>query len=141
MKAVPLQGRCADSPANFIVVRDSRNRKLRGLWIRGNRYYAQYRVIGERSARRVTLVKDGRPVANLSEAMEARAEILYARRHGASMPIRGRKPLLSAAIAEYIGHHRHLAEQDEARRRGTGKPRRMLCLLKRPRNCPRSERR
>ncbi len=120
MKAVPLKGRCADSPANFIVVRDSRNRKLRGLWIRGNRYYAQYRVIGERSARRVPLVKDGRPVANLSEAMEARAEILYARRHGASMPIRGRKPLLSAAIAEYIGHHRHLAEQDEARRRGDG---------------------
>jgi integrase len=59
-------------------------------------------------------------VANLSEATEARAEILYARRHGASMPIRGRKPLLSAAIAEYIGHHRHLAEQDEARRRGDG---------------------
>jgi hypothetical protein len=97
-------------------VRDYRNRKLRGLWIRGNRYYAQYRVAGERSARRVPLVKDGRPVANLSEAVEARAEILYAHRHGASMPVRGRKPLLSAAIAGYIGHYRHLAEQDEARR-------------------------
>ena len=101
-------------------MRDSRNRKLRGLWIRGDRYYLQYRVPGERSARRVPLVKDGRAAANLTEALEARDEILYARRHGASMPARGRKPVLSAAIADYIGHHRLLAEQDEARRRADG---------------------
>src|SRR4249920_1875450 len=116
MKAGPLKGPRSDSSANFIAVRDSRNRKLRGLWIRGSRYYLQYRVPGERSARRVPLVKDGRPAANLTEALEARDEILYARRHGVSMPTRGRKSLLSAAIVEYISHHRLLAEQDEARR-------------------------
>jgi hypothetical protein len=52
--------------------------------------------------------------------MEARDEILYSRRHGVSMPTRGRKPMLSAAIAEYIDHHRRLAEQDEDRRRADG---------------------
>jgi hypothetical protein len=120
MKAGPLKGPRSDSSANFIAVRDSRNRKLRGLWIRGNRYYLQYRLPGERSARRVPLVKDGRPAANLTEALEARDEILYARRNGASMPPRGRKPVFSAAIAEYIGHHRLLAEQGEARRKADG---------------------
>ena len=120
MKAASLEEPHSARSANFIAARDSRNRKLRGLWMRGSRYYLQYRVPGERSARRVALVKDGRPAANLTEALEARDEILYARRHGVSMPTRGRKPLLSAAIAEYIGHHRFLAEQDEARRRADG---------------------
>jgi integrase len=120
MKAAPPKERRSTRSANFIAVRDSRNRKLRGLWIRGNRYYLQYRLPGERSARRVPLAKDGRPAANLTEAMEARDEILYSRRHGVSTPSRGRKPMLSAAIAEYIGHHRRLAEQDEDRRRADG---------------------
>ena len=120
MKVASLPEPHSARSANFIAARDSRNRKVRGLWIRGNRYYLQYRVPGERSARRVPLVKNGRPTASLTEALEARDEILYARRHGSSMPARGRKPLLSAAIAEYIGHHRLLAEQDEARRRAAG---------------------
>ena len=142
MKAAPLEEPHSDKSAHFIAARDSRNRKLRGLWIRGNRYYLQYRVPGERSARRVPLVKDGRPAANLTEALEARDEILYSRRHGVSMPTRGRKPLLSAAIAEYIGHHRLLAEQDEARRRADGeKTAAHAPCLTHLRNCPRSERR
>jgi integrase len=120
MKAAPLEEPHSARSANFIAARDSRNRKVRGVWTRGNRYYLQYRVPGEWSARRVPLVKDGRPAANLTEALEAREEILYSRRHGVSMPARGRKPLLSAAIAEYISHHRLLAEQDEARRRADG---------------------
>ena len=41
MKAMPLKEPRSDSPANFIAVHDSRNRKLRGLWIRGNRYCPQ----------------------------------------------------------------------------------------------------
>ena len=82
MEAVPLEEPHSAKSANFIAARDSRNRKVRGVWTRGNRYYLQYRVPGERSARRVPLVKDGRPAANLTEALEARDEILYARRHG-----------------------------------------------------------
>ena len=108
MKAAPLGGdafgqigelyRCAGFPQS----------KSEGSMDPGEPLLPQYRLPGERSARRVPLVKDGRPAANLTEAMEARDEILYARRHGVSMPTRGRKPMLSAAIAEYIGHHRHL---------------------------------
>jgi integrase len=131
MKAPPLEAHSARS-ANFIAARDSRNRKVRGLWIRGNRYYLQYRLPGERSARKVPLFKDGRPAANLSEALESRDEILYARRHGVSMPARGRKPLLSVAIAEYIGHHRLLAEQDEDRRRADGETAARVPLLDAP---------
>ncbi len=131
MKAPLLEAHLARS-ANFIAARDSRNRKVRGLWIRGSRYYLQYRLPGERSARRVALVKGGRPAANLTEAVAARDEILYARRHGVSMPTRGRKPLLSAAIADYIAHHRLLAEQDEQRRRADGETSNRAPLLDAP---------
>jgi hypothetical protein len=101
----------------FIVVRDSRNRKVRALWQRSGRFYLQFRLPGERSARRVPLQKSGQPVANLSEAMEARAEVLHDRRDGEALPLRGRKPVLSVVISEYIGHHRRLAEHDDARRK------------------------
>ena len=103
--------------AQFIAVRDSRNRKVRGLWQRGGRFYLQFRMAGERSARRVPLLKDGKPVSNLTQALEARDELLHQRRHGEAFPARGRKPILSEAIRDYIDHHRRLAEQDEAKRR------------------------
>lgn len=103
--------------ANFTGVLDSRNRKVRGLWIRNGRYYLQFRVPGEKSARRVPLFKDGAPVSNLTDAQEARAEILHQRRNGEGLPARGQKPTLATAIAEYITHHKTLAERDEARRK------------------------
>ena len=141
MKAGPLKGPRSDSSANFIAVRDSRNRKLRGLWIRGNRYYLQYRLPGEPSARRVPLVKDDRPAANLTEALEARDEILYARRHAPQCPLavesRCSRQLLPS-ISVTIDSLQSRAKPDEKR---TGKRRRMLRFLTHPRNCPRSERR
>jgi hypothetical protein len=39
----------------FTIVKDSRNRKVRGLWRRGEKLYMQTRVLGERSARRIPL--------------------------------------------------------------------------------------
>ncbi|HEY5705270.1 MAG TPA: site-specific integrase [Terrimicrobiaceae bacterium] len=51
--------------------------------------------------------------------MDARAQVLHSRRHGDALPLRGRKPALSVAISEYIGHHRRLAEQDDARRKSS----------------------
>lgn len=44
--------------AHFTGVCDSRNRKIRGLWQRNGRYYAQFRVPGEKSPRRVPLTKN-----------------------------------------------------------------------------------
>lgn len=105
---------------HFIGVTDSRNRKIRGLWQRNGRYYAQLRVPGEKSPRRVALMKneegDSVPVETYSEAIAARDEILHSRRHGKPMKPRGRKPLLADAAAEYIRHHRSLAQQDEEKR-------------------------
>src|SRR5207253_4977680 len=39
----------------FTIVKDSRNRKVRGLWRRGEKLYMQTRVSGERSARKIPL--------------------------------------------------------------------------------------
>jgi hypothetical protein len=47
--------------AQSIATRDSRNRKVRGRWQRGGKYYVQFRIPGERSVRRVPLERDGRP--------------------------------------------------------------------------------
>jgi len=106
--------------AHFTAVTDSRNRKIRGLWVRGGRYYAQFRMPGEKSARKEPLTKkeggDSVPVENYSEAIAARDELLHSRRHGKPMSPKGRKPLLNDAVAEYIRHHRSLAQKDEDRR-------------------------
>ena len=45
----------AKHAVRFTAVKDSRNRKVRGLWRRGGKWYTQTRVSGEKSARRVPL--------------------------------------------------------------------------------------
>jgi len=52
----------------FNPAKDSRNRKVRGLWQRGERFYAQIRVQGEKSARKIPL-----EAKTLTEAKEAMA--------------------------------------------------------------------
>ena len=64
-------------------------------------------------ARRVPLLKDGKPVSNLTEALEARDELLHQRRHGEAFPARGRKPILSEAIRNYIDYHRRLDPHED----------------------------
>src|SRR5205823_13929096 len=39
----------------FTIVKDHRNRKVRGLWRRGEKLYMQTRVSGEKSARKIPL--------------------------------------------------------------------------------------
>ena len=117
---IPKDNTGRNHGAHFTAVTDSRNRKIRGLWIRNGRYYAQFRMPGEKSARRVPLSKkeggDAVPVESYSEAIAARDELLHTRRHGKPMTPKGRKPLLADAVAEYIRHHRSLAQRDEDRR-------------------------
>lgn len=105
--------------ANFTAATDSRNRKVRGLWVRNGRFYLQFRVAGEKSARRVPLFKEGSPALTLTDAQEARAVILHERRNGDALPSRGQKPTLATAITDYIAHHRRLAERDEAKRKSS----------------------
>jgi integrase len=95
----------------FFPARDARNRKVRGLWERNGRFYAALwvdRGDGRKTARRFPL-----EARTLSEAKEA-MEVLRNDRREDKLPTQGRKPLLSAAIAEYLA-----SPTREARRANT----------------------
>jgi hypothetical protein len=49
------QSNTVSHPLRFISAKDARNRKVRGLWKRGEWFYAQVRVLGEKSARKISL--------------------------------------------------------------------------------------
>src|SRR5260370_41516323 len=88
--------------AQFIPARDSRNRRIPGLYVRGGRYYAQLWVDlgnGKKAARRFPL-RDGenQPVRTLATAREA-LEIKRHERRENQLPSVGRKPL----FADYCG--------------------------------------
>jgi integrase len=90
----------SDHAAQFIPARDSRNRRVPGLYVRGGRYYAQLWVDvgnGKKAPRRFPL-KDGdnQPVRTLGLAREA-LEIKRHERREDQLPTIGRKP----AFADY----------------------------------------
>jgi integrase len=84
---------------SFTSARDARNRKVRGLWKRGDRYYAQVRVPGEKSARKIPLKAD-----NLTEAKEEMAKRRNEARDGA-LPKGGVKPSLADFVRDYLAYH------------------------------------
>ena len=55
----------------YISVCDSRNRKVRGLWLRNGKYYVQYWVTGEKSPRRSRLE------ATTLEAAKGTADLIH----------------------------------------------------------------
>jgi integrase len=90
---------------NFTAVRDSRNRRVPGLYQRNNRYYCQLWVDlgnGRKAARRFPLLnEDGLPARNLNEAREA-LEVKRHKRREKSLPTLGRKPLFDDYAATYF---------------------------------------
>jgi len=95
----------SDHPAQFIPARDSRNRRVPGLYVRGGRYYAQLWVDvgnGKKAPRRFPL-KDGdnQPVRILQEAREA-LEIKRHERREKQLPGVGRKPLFADYCVTYF---------------------------------------
>jgi integrase len=84
--------------AQFIAARDSRNRRIPGLYLRGGRFYAQLWVDlgnGKKAARRFPLRDgDNQPVRSVSAAREA-LEIKRHERRENHLPIPGRKPLFA----------------------------------------------
>jgi integrase len=95
----------SDHPAQFIPARDSRNRRIPGLYVRGGRYYAQLWVdVGnsKKAPRRFPL-KDGdnQPVRTLGLAREA-LEIKRHERRENQLPSVGRKPLFTDYCATYF---------------------------------------
>jgi len=84
----------------FTAVYDSRKRRVRGLWQRGERYWAQIRMDrgdGKTIPRRVPLKADNLP--------EAKAELERARtlRRSGDLEAPGKRPLFAEFAAEYIG--------------------------------------
>src|SRR5436309_2003270 len=91
--------------AKFIPVRDSRNRRVKGLYQRNGRYYAQLwvdRGYGKKAPRRFALfTPDNLPARTLLEAKEA-LEIKRNERREDSLPILGRKPIFADYCHAYF---------------------------------------
>ncbi len=104
--------------ASFTRVLDSRNRPVKFLQIRGDRYYAFFKVDGgdgTKKPRRFPLHhEDGTPVANLTEAGEALACLRVARQEHV-LPTSGRKPAFSDYAATYLQKAAFLAKKPGTR--------------------------
>jgi integrase len=83
----------------FTIVKDSRNRKVRGLWRRGEKLYMQTRVSGERSARRIPL-----NAKTLEAAREEMAD-LKKKKRVEGLPDTGLRPLFSEYADKYLNFH------------------------------------
>jgi hypothetical protein len=91
---------CDDAPesntshaARFLPAFDSRKRKIRGLWQRGTRYYAQLRVDGK--PKRIPLIADNLDVAR------AELEKTHKNREG-KLPTPGYRPQFAVFASEYL---------------------------------------
>jgi integrase len=80
----------------FTPARDSRKRKVRGLWIRNGRYYLQMRVEGEKSARKIPLES-----RNLETAVKEIREKQAAKDNG-ELPTAGLKPKFAEYCKSYL---------------------------------------
>lgn len=89
----------------FIAVRDTRNRRVPGLYVRNGRFYAQLWLdqgAGKKTARRLALLDaDGLPVGNLAAAREA-LEVKRNDRREDKLPVHGRRPLFADYCAAYL---------------------------------------
>jgi len=91
--------------AQFIGVRDSRNRRVAGIYNRNGRFYAQLwvsREDGAKTARKFPLLtQEGAAVANLAEAKEA-ADVLRNDRREKALPTSGHKPKFADYVETYF---------------------------------------
>ena len=97
--SIPSSKRGNGSSARFEAVRDSRKRKVAGLWRRGDRYYAQLRVDlgnGRTAPRRIPL-----EVATLDEARAALRK-KQNEKHEQKLRAPGRRPKFQDFAQEYF---------------------------------------
>ncbi len=95
----------AHHKAQFKPARDSRNRRVPGLYLRNNRYYGQLWADlgnGKKGPRRFPLVNgDNEPIRGLQAAKEA-LEIKRNERRECKLPTMGRKPRFSDYCETYF---------------------------------------
>jgi integrase len=94
----------------FTIVKDSRNRKVRGLWRRGEKLYMQTRVSGERSARRIPV-----KATSLDAARAEMADIKRQKRIE-GLPDTGLRPLFSDYADKYLEFHRTASDSGKKAR-------------------------
>ena len=93
--------------ASFIAVFDSRKRKIRGLWRRGIRYYAQLRIDGR--PKRIPL-----DAATLDQA-RAELEKTRTRNREGKLPSPGYRPIFSTFAGEYLASPIHAQKKRSTR--------------------------
>jgi integrase len=103
---VPSQPRCGSGHRwEFIPARDSRNRRVPGLYIRNGRYYALLWADtgnGKKAPRRMPLFDaDQQPVRTVTAAKQA-LEVKRHERRENKLPTAGRKPSLNDYCAVYF---------------------------------------
>src|SRR6266566_8962876 len=84
----------------FTIVKDSRNRKVRGLWRRGEKLYMQTRVSGERSARKIPLK------STTLEAARAEMADIKKQNRMEGLPDTGLRPLFADYARNYLKFQR-----------------------------------
>jgi len=94
----------------FTIVKDSRNRKVRGLWRRGEKLYMQTRVSGEKSARKIPL-----KATTLEAAREEMADLKKQKRIE-GLPDTGLRPLFSQYADKYLYFHRTASDSGKKAR-------------------------
>lgn len=94
----------------FTIVKDSRKRKVRGLWRRGEKLYMQTRVSGERSARRIPL-----KATTLEAARDEMADLKKQKRVE-GLPDTGLRPLFSDYADKYLEFHRTASDSGKKTR-------------------------
>src|SRR5215813_10469690 len=106
MKGGEMQRNLLNHRSQFMAVRDSRNRRVPGLYVRNDRFYAQLWIDlgnGKKSARRFPLRDEmGEPVRSLSRAKDAVVSLLESRKKN-TLPKIGTKPPFTSFAAEYLG--------------------------------------
>jgi integrase len=90
----------------FSKVVDGRKQPIRGLWIRGSRYYARLNlenpITGVKKTRRVPLIdKDGSPVQTVAQAV-AELKRLQTKRSDNALPTLTRTPKFGDYAARYL---------------------------------------
>lgn len=94
----------------FTIVKDSRNRKVRGLWRRGQNFYMQTRVSGEKSARKIRLK------STTIEAARAEMADIKKQKLTEGLPDTGLRPLFSDYADRYLQFHRKASDSGKKTR-------------------------
>lgn len=97
--------------SQFLPVKDSRNRKVRGLWRRGDKWYLQTRVDGEKSARRIPLE------SNTLEAAKEEVARIKLKKQSDGLMKTGLRPTFASYCEDYLSFFE--AIEGSGKRQGT----------------------